>query len=76
MNRTVYLIVKNEGEKPKWRDVGTAYQCKDGSHNIILHLFPGLTFNCRLPKSINEARNAANGTLDEPVPIQEVVDVA
>lgn len=68
MNRTVYLLVEKEGEKTRWKDVGTAYQCKDGSHNIIIYLFPDLTFNCRLPKSLLEARNAANGTIDEPSP--------
>jgi hypothetical protein len=69
MNRTVYLIVSNgEGLKPKWKDVGTAYQCKDGSHNILLFMFPGLTFNCRLPKSVKESRDAAFGTIDETAP--------
>lgn len=69
MNRPVYLLVdQGEGVKPKWKDVGTAYLCKDGSFNFTIYLLPGLVFNCRLPKSIKEARDAAFGPVNEPVP--------
>lgn len=72
MNRPIYLIVsQGEGQKPKWKDVGTAYECRDGSYNLTLYFLPDLVFNCRLPKSIKEGREAAFGTIDEPAP-QEV----
>lgn len=70
MNRTIYLIVENGDNKPKWKDVGTAYLCKDGSHNITLFFLPHLTFNCRLPKSLKEAQVAAHGIIDEPIPAE------
>jgi hypothetical protein len=60
--KVVYLIVEQgtgEFKKTYWRPAGNAYTCRDGSLNIKLDIHPGLTFNCRDPKSNGEQEEAA-----------------
>jgi len=48
--KTVYLITK-VGEKTFWNRVGVAFTNKDGSQNLKIDMFPGVTFQVREAKS-------------------------
>lgn len=70
-HKIVYLIVE-EGEKDykrvKWRVAGSAYECRDGSFNLKLDMFPTLTFNVRNPKSNGELNEAVKSSVPQSVP--------
>ncbi len=46
----VYAIEDNGGDRKYWREVGTAWKCKDGSLNVKLYMLPLLNLNIREPK--------------------------
>ena len=49
----VYLIVKQgqgKSQKTYWNRAGAAFTNNDGSINVKLDLFPGVTFQIREPK--------------------------
>ena len=64
--KVVYLIIERgmlPNKQTFWRPAGMAYECRDGSLNLKLDIHPGLTFNCRDPKS--------NGEREESEPTEE-----
>ena len=65
--RAVYLITEKNGQA-KWRIAGNAFVCKDGSTNLRLDLFPGLTFNIRPIRSNLEARELSSGSVFGKMP--------
>lgn len=57
MTKVVYLIRttgKGKDEKSFFTRQGVAFENRDGSLNVKLDLFPGLTFHIRDPKDHNE----------------------
>jgi hypothetical protein len=58
--RILYLLVE-ANEKTYWNRAGVGFLNNDGSVNIKLDMFPGLTFNMRDPKP-----NGETATAEEP----------
>ena len=54
MTKVLYLLVETN-DKTYWNRAGVGFVNNDGSINIKLDLFPGLTFNLRDPKANAEA---------------------
>lgn len=71
-HKIIYLIVERgdqrNGQQNRWSQAGTAYECRDGSFNIKLDMFPNLTFNMRNPKSNGELRDAVNSDVPQRIP--------
>jgi hypothetical protein len=51
--KILYLLVETN-EKTYWNRAGVGFVNNDGSFNIKIDLFPGLTFNLRDPKPNGE----------------------
>ena len=41
------FVIEKKGEKSYWHQAGVAFENKDGSLNLKLHLFPDLRFQVR-----------------------------
>ena len=52
----VYVIVEN-GEKTFWKPCGVAFENRDGSFNIKLDLFPGVTLNMKERKEDSDSES-------------------
>ena len=50
----VYVIVE-QGEKTYWKPCGVAFENRDGSFNIKLDLFPGVTLNMKERKDSTDS---------------------
>jgi hypothetical protein len=51
--KIVYLIVKQgqgKNEKTYWNRAGAAFENRDGSINVKLDMFPGITLQIREPR--------------------------
>lgn len=62
-HKIVYLIIEHGVEPNRqvyWKPAGIAFLCRDGSLNLKLDIHPGLIFNIRDPKSIEERIDAAS----------------
>lgn len=70
-HKIVYLIVERGDRhtgQTRWTQAGSAYECRDGSFNLRLDMFPNLTFNVRNPKSNGELRDAVNSDVPQRIP--------
>ena len=54
-NHKVVYLIRGSGERSYWTRQGVAFVNKDGSLNVSLDLFPGLTFHIRDPRSPEDA---------------------
>ncbi len=72
-HKIVYLLVERgtgDYRKTYWRELGAAYECRDGSWNLKLDIHPGLTFNIRNPKSNaerEETEPAVRNSINDPL---------
>jgi len=70
-HKIVYLIVQTgagDNQQTRWKEAGTAFECRDGSFNLKLDMFPGLTFNIRNPKSNGELNSAVKSNVSTQRP--------
>ena len=60
--RVVSQIIERPGNKPFFQKCGVAFDNRDGSINLNLHLFPAVTFHVGIPKVVNgdEGRQQPN----------------
>lgn len=62
MDIFVVKQVEKDGEKKSyWNKCGAAKECKDGSYNLYLDLFPGVSLNMRPRKEKQEAAGSQTG---------------
>jgi len=61
--KTLYLLVEAAG-RTYWNRAGVGFVNSDGSINVKLDLFPGLTFNLRDPKPNGDSH--ADSQAEEP----------
>ena len=70
-HKIVYLIVQKgagDNQQTRWKEAGVAYECRDGSLNLKLDMFPTLTFNIRNPKSNGELNDAVKTDVSQRAP--------
>lgn len=60
--KNVYCIVEDKKDRNKrfWRQVGVAFENRDGSLNVQLHMFPDLDLQIRDREPASDGQPATN----------------
>jgi hypothetical protein len=66
--RDVSIIVERPGRKPFFAKSGVAFDNRDGSLNVKLHIHPGVTFHVGNAKEVNGGEERVDAPEDKDTP--------